>query len=253
MGQTQELLKQPARLTPAELFVRVARSEAEIRAAQKLRYDIFTLEYGATLETDEPGLDRDIYDAHCDHLVVVNNLDGSVVATTRLLQDCQLEGLPGFYSESEFDLTPVHALPGRKLEIGRTCVRADFRNGATLALLWSGLARYMLDQQSDYLIGCASISLRDGNGRVWSITEQLLSRFGVQPEQRITPRHPLPRPAELPSEPAAIPALIKAYIRVGAKIGGEPCWDPDFQCADLFILLPVSALEARYAKHFLGT
>ena len=71
-------------------------------------------------------------------------------------------------------------------------------------------------------------------------------------EYHVRPRLPLPvdqLDASLPVEP---PALIKGYLRAGAWICGEPAWDPDFNTADLPVLLPVSRLDARYAKHFMG-
>lgn len=240
-----------------ELFVKVAQSTDEILGAQRLRYDVFTREYGAELHSPLPGIDCDRFDPFCDHLIVVNNRNGDIVATTRLLSDQCLTETGGFYSESEFDLTNIRQLPGRKLEIGRTCVHESFRHGATLALLWSGIARFVLENDFDYLIGCGSISLLGGHDAAWSVAEQLLERHGVEEHLRVYPRTPLPRRSEreavAPSEPprAEIPALIRAYTRLGASIAGEPCWDPDFKCADLFILLPMKALEARYARHFL--
>ncbi len=237
----------------AELFVRVAQSNDEIIAAQRLRYQIFTEEYGATLHSPVQGLDCDRYDQYCNHLIVINNLNGEVIATTRLLEDADVPLTGGFYSESEFDLSTIHRMPGKKLEIGRTCVHRDYRAGATLALLWSGIARFVLERRFDYLLGCGSISLINGFTDAWSITRQLLLTNALDPELQVKPHHPLPETGIPDGYQAAIPALIKAYTRLGASIGGEPCWDPDFQCADLFILLPISALEARYARHFLKT
>ncbi|GAA3976185.1 GNAT family N-acetyltransferase [Allohahella marinimesophila] len=241
----------------AELFVKVARTAEEIRAAQRLRFQIFTEEYGADLQTTEPNLDVDHYDEHCDHLLVFDNISGQVVATTRLLDDAQAVGCGGFYSESEFDLAAITALPGRKLEVGRTCVAPAYRNGATLALLWSGIARYVLDNNYDYLLGCGSISVADGFDDAWNITRQIHTSHLIAPALQVQPRQPLPQPAETlksmtsRKQKVMIPPLIRAYLRLGARIGGDPCWDPHFRCADLFILLEVSALEARYARHFL--
>tara|TARA_R100000306_G_scaffold62478_1_gene70780 strand:+ start:15407 stop:16318 length:912 start_codon:yes stop_codon:yes gene_type:complete len=241
----------------AELFVKVARTAEELSAAQRLRFMVFTEEYGAELQTPTAGLDIDHYDQYCDHLLVVDNVSGRVVATTRLLDDRQAENCGGFYSESEFDLAAITALSGRKLEIGRTCVAPAFRNGATLALLWSGIARYVLDHNYDYLMGCGSISVSEGFDEAWSITRQIHNSHLIDPELRVEPRNALPRQAENVKsmygrkQKVMIPPLIRAYLRLGARIGGDPCWDPHFRCADLFILLEVSALEARYARHFL--
>jgi len=48
------------------------------------------------------------------------------------------------------------------------------------------------------------------------------------------------------------PALIKGYIRLGAKILGAPAWDPDFNTADLPMMMRVGDLPRRYRKHFEG-
>ncbi len=235
----------------AKLHVRVASNNADILAAQRLRYQVFTEEFGASLHGPQHGIDSDHFDPHCDHLLVEDLNSGHILATTRLLSEDQMPKAGSFYSECEFDLSNIHRLPGKKLEIGRTCVHAAFRNGATLALLWSGIAKYVIDHDFEHLIGCGSISLTEGTQEAWSITEQLKNRFLLEERKRVSPRLALPKPDQPADKPAAIPPLIKAYMRLGAKIGGDPCWDPDFRCADLFILLPISALEARYAKHFL--
>src|SRR5690606_20853324 len=156
-----------------ELFVKVARTTEEIRAAQRLRFEVFTTEYGADLQTTAAGLDVDRYDDHCDHLLVVDNISGEIIATTRLLDDVKAAECGGFYSQSECELAAIITVPGRKLEIGRTCVAADYRNGATLALLWSGIARYVLDNDYDYLLGCGSISVTSGFDEAWWITHQI--------------------------------------------------------------------------------
>lgn len=245
----------------AQLFVRVARSEEEIQAAQRLRFRIFTEEFGASLQTEIEGLDVDRYDAHCDHLLVIDNVSAQVIATTRLLNDTAATICGGFYSEGEFDLDNITGLPGKKLEVGRTCVHRDYRNGATLALLWSGIARYVLDHDYDYLLGCGSISVADGFEEAWAITSRTHQTHLIQESMRVFPRNALPHNAveadklntrvTAPPGKVMIPPLIKAYLRLGARIGGDPCWDPHFQCADLFILLEVNALESRYARHFL--
>ena len=235
----------------AKLHVRVASNNADILAAQRLRYQVFTEEFGASLHGAQQGIDNDRFDPHCDHLLVEDLNSGQTLATTRLLSEDHMPKAGSFYSESEFDLSNIHRLPGKKLEIGRTCVHAAFRNGATLALLWSGIAKYVIDHDFEHLIGCGSISLTEGTAEAWSITDQLKSRFLLEEDKQVKPKLELPKPEYVSNKPVAVPPLIKAYMRLGAKIGGDPCWDPDFRCADLFILLPISALEARYAKHFL--
>jgi len=237
-------------VVPRTLSVALARSRAETEAAQRLRYAIFAGEMGATLHNRIPGLDHDRFDAYCQHLLVHDGL-GRLVACTRLLTPEAARRAGGFYSQTEFDLAPVLALPGRFLEIGRTCVHPDYRNGATISTLWSGLAAFIAEQRIDYLIGCASIPLGTDGGAVRVLYAELASRHLVPEPLRVKPHLPLPRHDGVACDQYTVPPLLKAYLRLGAQIGGEPCLDPDFHVADVFILLASQRIERRYARHFL--
>jgi putative hemolysin len=138
------------------------------------------------------------------------------------------------------------------MEVGRTCVHPDYRSGATIALLWQGLARYLVINKIDYLMGCASIPLRHGTDEALAIYRRLADRHLAPAEWRVYPRNPLPR-VNLAGTHAdvAVPPLVKGYLRVGAKIGGEPAWDPQFNVADLFIMLRADSISARYSRHFI--
>lgn len=243
-------------LSRPRLRVDVARNAGEVLQAQRLRYEVFAEEQGARLKTPIPGIDCDRFDPACEHLIVINEQNDSVVATTRLLAEEQLKHTGDFYSASEFDLSPIKALHGRKLEVGRTCVAADYRNGATIALLWSGIARYIIENRYDYLLGCGSIPLSQDPSRNQSIIQHLMRKHGLPENQQVQPLKPVPANllTDISSDEAgqeAIPPLIKAYTRLGAHVGGAPCWDPDFDCMDFLVLLSLEALENRYAKHFL--
>jgi len=39
--------------------------------------------------------------------------------------------------------------------------------------------------------------------------------------------------------------MQETYLRGGAWTGGAPARDPDYHCAELFLLLPVDALHRR--------
>ena len=174
-----------------------------------------------------------------------------MVGTYRILSPDNARRVGNYYSENEFDLTRLQLLRPRLVEIGRSCVHPDYRNGATIALLWSGLARYMLENQYGYLIGCASISIADGGHAAASMFARLGEHMSPL-EYRVFPRCPLPLEALRNDLPAELPPLIKGYLRAGAYICGEPAWDPDFNTADLPILMPVTRIDDRYAKHFMG-
>lgn len=232
------------------LTVSFAQSESEVREAQHLRYQVFCEEMGAQLNTLEPGIDKDIYDAYCDHLLVRDNDTLEVVGTYRMLTPSQARKIGGYYAETEFDLVRLAHLRSRLVEVGRSCVHPSYRNGATIALLWSGVLNYMREHSYDYLIGCASIGMADGGHSAASIYRRLSLEHMSPIEWRVFPRNGLALEALDSSMNAPLPALIKGYMRLGCYVCGEPAWDADFNTADLLVMLPMALIDQRYARHF---
>jgi putative hemolysin len=234
------------------LFVELAASPAEVREAQALRYRVFAQEMGARLKDGRQGLDVDEFDESCQHLLVRDGRSGQVVGCTRILTDRQASRLGRFYSESEFDLGAIPRLPGRLLEVGRTCIAPEFRQGPAIAVLWSGLAGFVQLHGFDYLFGCASMPLGAADLQAAAIMNRLRRQAMSPTHLRVTPRTPLSTPA-VPAEnlDAPLPALLRAYVRLGAKVCGEPCRDPDFSVADVLMLLNVDELNPTYSRHFL--
>lgn len=230
----------------------LARSFTDIHEAQRLRYAVFAGELGARLHAPLAGVDQDHFDTYCHHLLVRDATTRQIVGYTRILTDDRAQRAGGFYSQREFDISPVLTLPGRFMEMGRTCVHPDYRNGATISVLWSGLAAFIAEHDIDYLIGCASIPLGEEGRQAQALYAELSPRFLISEKLRVRPLTPLPWPAESGGGNCVLPPLLKGYLRLGARIGGEPCLDPDFNVADLFILLSRRDLDRRYARHFLG-
>jgi len=235
----------------AALYFSLARSPSEIMEAQRLRYQVFAEEMGARLNGHD-NLDRDGFDAFCDHLLIRDRETGKVVGTYRILSPAMATEAGGYYSSGEFDLSRISHLFDRTVEVGRACVHPDYRNGSTIALLWAGLAKYMINNRYDTLIGCASVSMADGGHLAASLYNRLKDEHLAPAEYRVFPRCPLPLQAlrqDLADAPC--PALVKGYLRLGAWICGEPAWDPDFNTADLLVMMPISRINRRYAAHFL--
>ncbi|WP_462382020.1 GNAT family N-acetyltransferase [Pseudomonas sp. Marseille-QA0892] len=228
-------------------------SPSALREAQALRFRVFGSEFGASFADASPsanGLDIDDFDAHCTHLGVRDLASGALVATTRLLDHRSAARLGRFYSEGEFALQGLLQLEGPILEIGRTCVDSAYRNGGTIAVLWSELSEVLNEGHYRYLMGCASISMKDGGIQAEAIMRRLRPAHLCNQHLTAIPRTPLPA-LQLPEQVTTeLPPLLKAYMRLGAKICGEPCWDREFQTADVFVLLKRDDLCPRYARHF---
>lgn len=242
-----------ARRSKSRLYYELATTIDDIHASQALRYRVFAEELGANVDGTEQSRDVDKFDPYCQHLLVREGASGKIIASTRLLLDHQAKLAGGFYSAGEFDLTPVLAMPGRRLEIGRTCVDPGYRRGAAIAVLWSGLAAFVKTNQIDMLFGCASVAMTDGGIHAQAIMNRVRQHAMTDANCRVTPHNPLPplpgNAAETVSAP--LPPLLKAYFRLGARACGEPCYDPAFNCADILVLVNVEDIDASYTRHFL--
>ncbi|MEQ1591203.1 MAG: GNAT family N-acyltransferase [Thiobacillaceae bacterium] len=232
--------------------VSLAIDDAEIQEAQRLRFKVFAEEMGARLPNPESGLDRDMYDPYCDHLLVRDRNTGQVVGTYRILMPEAAKRVGSYYAEEEFDLTRLNFLRPRMAELGRSCVHRDHRSGAVIARLWVGLADYMTRYGYEYIIGCASIGMADGGHIAASVYRQTIARHLAPVEWRATPRYRLPVEALDDGTTALLPPLIKGYTRLGAMVCGEPAWDPDFNTADLLMLLPMAQLNHNYARRLIA-
>jgi putative hemolysin len=258
-----------ASTTAARFEVRLATGAHDIDAAQALRYRVFHEELGATLASHSPGRDVDDFDAVCDHLIIRDHgTGGSVVGTYRLLRRSVAERCGGFYSATEFDIVPLLNHPGELLELGRSCVAPAYRNGATMQLLWQGIAAYILRHDVSLMFGCASLPGTD----IDTLAPLLayLHRHHLAPPALRTRALPdrrveldcLLAPAasgdtvvmQLGTRAAAagLPPLLKGYLRVGGYIGDGAVIDRAFNTTDVCLIAPMDKLSSKYARHFLN-
>ena len=238
------------------LLVQWARHQDDVRAAQRLRYEVFALEMGARLNTPLAGHDIDLFDDFCEHLLVRDDTTQQVIGTYRVLTPTQARRVGGTYSDTEFDLTRLRTLRPRMVELGRSCVHAEHRQGGVILALWGALAAFMQQNELDTMIGCASIPMQHnglpGGNAAASIWRQLSVKHMAPIQHQVQPRLPLPVERLDSSLDVEAPALIRGYLRLGAKLLGAPAWDPDFNTADLPMLMRIGDMPSRYRRHFLG-
>ena len=251
------------------LEVRLAQTAAEVRQAQKVRYQVFYQEGSAIPSPAQLLARRDIdgYDAICDHLLVVDHAarDRSalnrpaVVGTYRLLRQPFAEEYGGFYTAGEFDISALIARHNRLqfLELGRSCVLSPYRNKRTVELLWHGIHAYILQNHCDVMFGCASLDGTDPKRLALPLS--FLHHYAGAPEpwraralpERYVEMNRMSKEAIDPKAALrALPPLIKGYLRLGAYIGDGAVIDYEFGTTDVLIVLPVSAIKQRYLEHF---
>ncbi|BAJ32615.1 MULTISPECIES: GNAT family N-acyltransferase [Kitasatospora] len=230
-----------------------ARTAEEVREAQRLRYQVFAQEMGAVLDTPLPGLDADPFDEFCDHLLVREQPTGEVVGTYRLLRPEQARRAGRLYSDTEFDLARLGGLRDGMVEVGRSCIAEAHRgNGAVINLMWGGIARYMTATGNAWLAGCCSVPLADGGTTAAGVWDAVSAKHLAPQQYRVAPLRPWSAEGIARQGRTPVPALLRGYLRLGAWVCGEPAYDPDFNVADLYVLLSLERTDPRYLRHFLA-
>ena len=233
--------------------VRLAREVDELRALQRLRFEVFNRELGEGLSTSwETGRDEDRFDAGCDHLLVEEVSTGELVGTYRLQTAAMAARHEGFHSAGEFDLDHLpRGVLDDAVELGRACVAREHRNTRVLFMLWRGLARYVAAHQLRYLFGCASVTSQEPAEGI-ALYRQFAVDERLHPTARVTPLPGFACRTVRIVEPPELPALFGIYLRHGARICGEPAIDREFGTLDFFVLFDVAAMDARQYRTFFG-
>lgn len=261
-----------------DLSVSVAGTPEAVERALRLRYRVFADELGARIGARD-GLDRDIFDPYCRHLVVTDHARGEVVGTYRVMLPEQARLLGCLYADREFWLTRLNPLRDSIVELGRACVDPAYRTGATIMLLWSGIGALLASCGHRYLLGSVSVPLSDGGAEAARLYETLARRHLADETLRVWPRQRLlPVPPDAADEPQSaqdaaapfaqahaamlhsgaaepsdvvIPPLMRGYLRAGAKLLGEPSRDDEFGCADFPMMLRLDELTGRHRRRFM--
>ena len=245
-----------------KVSVRLARDEREVEEAQRLRYRVFYEELAAAPDKEMAAvrLDRDDFDKYTDHLIVTDErraVGDQIVGTYRLLRRDVAMKYGGFYTSTEFDISPLMTSGSSLLELGRSCVMPEYRTRPVLQLLWQGIADYMADHNINLLFGCASLHGTD--------IKNISTPLSYLHHYHLAPEHLRPRALKgryinmdiIPKEDidrkrafSKLPPLIKGYLRVGAMIGDGAVIDHQFNTTDVCILMQTNMVSSRYRKHY---
>ncbi len=246
---------------PSRFEVRLARSDAEIASAQRLRYRVFVEEMGASAKDADHALrlEKDAFDAHFDHLVLIDHervvedpLDHVIGVYRIMRKDVALAG-PGFYGAHEYDLGKLIDNPRRIMELGRSCVDKDYRRGTAMHLMWNGLTDYVLSHDIEIMFGVASFPGNDPH--VYAQALSFLHHTRLAPEDirvkaqadHFQPLDLLPADKVIETEARKqIPALIKAYLRLGGFIGEGAYIDEDFNTVDVCLLVDTARMSQKH-------
>ena len=253
------------RIEAGRFTVRLAETEADVAAAQRLRYRVFVEEMGATPSPEDAAVrrERDRFDPYFEHLLLIDNesedpeVENGVVGVYRLMRDVKAREGIGFYGQSEYELDRLLNYPRKAVELGRSCVDLEHRGGAGMHLLWTGLGEYVATHDISILFGVASFHGSDPEPlaqalsylhynhlapedlRVRAVSDSFVAMDILPPEQ-----------VEKIEAMRLIPALIKAYIRLGGMIGEGAYVDYDFNTVDVCLLMDTSRMVERYRAFY---
>ncbi len=239
--------------------IRLARGEADVLSAQRLRYAVFVEELGGDGELVDHAnrLERDAFDPYFDHLILIDRrretarLD-HVVGVYRLMRADQAEAMGHFYSDDEYDLTALKNSGRKLLELGRSCLHPDYRGGPAMFHLWNALAEYVRKHQVEVLFGVASFHGTDPEPIAESLS-YLHHNHLAPPDLRVRAATgqfqsmDLIAPGHIDRKRAMVgmPTLIKAYLRLGGMVGEGAFVDRAFNTTDVCLLMDTQRLNPR--------
>ena len=252
-----------AAITVSDIEVRLASSAREIKAAQKLRYRVFyeEMEAVACADTHLAGIDYDRFDAIADHLLVIDKsqigIDAQVVGTYRLLRKSQINLADGFYSQGEYDIAPLIKSGLNLLELGRSCIAADYRKGRVMDMLWRGLAAYFVHHDIDVMFGCASLPGTDPDALMVPLSYLYHNHMApsticptANPGQYVDMNRLKPDAINIKRAFMTLPPMIKGYLRVGCMVGDGAVVDYQFNTVDVCVIMDVKQISNRYQARF---
>jgi len=259
LSLSSELTLPSAGFSPQSIEVKWACTSQEVIAAQRLRHSVFTSDMGARIPANSAGangLDTDIFDEFCEHLIVLDVQTKEVIGTYRVLTPTQALRVGSTHLETLFDLTRLRQYKDHMVEIGKGCVHPSHRNGGVIMALWGELFKFMKRNKLEFMVGSTNIPMTQElplSAKMAASIWTLVKEHHLAPiEFHVRPRRPLPVEQLCGDLSVELPPLIQAYLRLGAKVLGPPAWLANSNSVDLPMMIRSTELHSKYQKHFLG-
>lgn len=241
--------------------VKLAETQAELRAAQALRYEVFVRELGGggPMVDHDAGLEIDQFDPFFDHLLAIDNNTHDVIGVYRLLRDDQAQAAGQFYSEGEYDLSALKRTGRKLLELGRSCLHKEYRGGMAMFHLWTALAAYVETHSIEILFGVASFHGTDITTLAHPLSMLHHNHLApvdlrVRAKQDHFQSMELVTPDALDRRRAMVetPSLIKAYLRMGGYVGEGAYIDHEFNTIDVCLVMDTARMNDRHRRLYSG-
>lgn len=262
MAVAHQFDDRPVSIRVGDFELRVAESPAEIEEAQALRYRIFYEEMAAqpTAEMAAVRRDFDSFDSVCDHLLIIDHKhggSGKVIGTYRILRRSVAQKHGRFYSSDEFDIAPLLAHPGEIMELGRSCIEAEYRSRAAMQLMWRGITDYVMHYEIGLMFGCASLPGVEPEAHAMTLSylyhhhlAPVELRARALPDRMVSMNQLGLDALDKKAAMEKLPPLIKGYLRLGGFVGDGAVVDHQFHTTDVCIIVKTDWLSDRYMKHY---
>lgn len=231
----------PINIETQKYLIKTAENNFELNEALILRHKVFSQEI--LRKRNILKIDIDKYDKHCDHILIIDKTKNETIATYRINLN-----IKDFYSSHEFDISNLIIEKGIKAELGRACIKKEYRKGLILGLLWKGIKEYVEQSNIKYLFGCSSI-FTDNPNEALIIFDYFKNHNFIHKNILVKPRNKYSLKSLINSKKfknrgyysenshIKLPDLLKAYLKYGAKICSYPAYDREFKCIDFLTII----------------
>lgn len=237
---------------------RFAQGDEDIYKAQRLRWLAFVGARG--VEGPKDALDADDLDAVCQHVLIEDSHDGSLVCCFRIMP---LTGsqIVQSYSARYYNLNALKAFKGNMVEMGRFCIDPSVSHPDIMRAAWAAMTRYVDENSVEMIFGCSSFIGTDPQSHIDAFT--MLREKHLAPK-RWFPRVKAPdvfrfasqlcgRKADLKRAIGQLPPLLRSYLLMGGWVSDHAVIDRHLNTLHVFTGLEVNAIPAIRKKLLRGT